>query len=543
MPGDPPLAPPFHLPERFRAPCMFSRRFRRAAHRPARPTTSTAAAVVQPLEARRMLAGTVRAIYGGTDGNTLFIQGDNADNNVLVDVREVTSRGQLLTRVEVRGFGGTTIVGGPGFTPNGSSQVAFLAGDLSGVNAQMLGGDDYFDLEFGNGIDRAGQIALAGGGGDDFLDVSAFELTADILLAGQAGNDDLSIFLEDGGPIDTPGTLIGVLSMQGGTGNDSFDVTGGAISSGINIAGEDGNDTVLVEGLDESDPDLALASGGPLRTFTGSGTDVVYLNNVSAADTIITDTGKGVDALAMLNVSADRKISTTTGEGSSAVAYVDVESGGFFTHLGGDAVDSVAVLALDARRDVRVATFGGDDLLAVSGSFTQRTADAAFFDTGEGNDTLAVGGDEVSDYIDVDAIVAAIEDEYGSDASFITDAVLDAIGQNTFNRVLLQAGGGDDVTVYAGNVVATALGLDGGEGRDFVLLDDQTTGQLLTGGANVNLPFDIRADLFGAVARLVATENGTSDINELPDRLIAERSDLVDRLVSDYVNAFSFFFA
>ena len=204
-------------------------------------TDRTLAFETEPLERRRMLAGTVKVVVRA---DSLIISGDGRDNEFEV----VESNDMVVVRSL---FGnGTEVIGGDTGVANA---------DLQNVTIKTKGGDDYVD--FGKGITVHGNATFITGGGDDLVDFKSASggVTIDgkttVKLGG--GNDDLYF---DGTTFGSDVTVIG------GGGNDDVFVSAFTpivdFQAGLNIKLGGGNDELMMDPTTVIDYSQAVLHGG-----------------------------------------------------------------------------------------------------------------------------------------------------------------------------------------------------------------------------------------------------------------------------------------
>lgn len=237
--------------------------FQSAANRTQRRQAANRRAASQNfevLEQRTLLAGDVTATLVG---QTAFLTGDNADNNVQVTVQD----GHVI----VQGLEGTTI--------NGSSDSFVLAENSSqfggSLIARMGHGNDEFDL---SGVALGGLLRVFGGTGDDTLSVSdASSVGRGLLLHGQSGANSLAVSDTDVGHS---------LWMIGGRSNDVMAVANSNVGhSFVAFAGRGNDDIVLQNSTFGRDVWVSLAHGN----------DDFVMTDSSVASRLIVHGGRGDD--------------------------------------------------------------------------------------------------------------------------------------------------------------------------------------------------------------------------------------------------------
>lgn len=230
------------------------------------------------LESRRLLAGNVMV----NNGEQLFMRGDGADNHVEVIGRE---------------DGSISIIGRNGTTINNRSEPLVISGNAaesdasiynvvasidSGLRAHMGPGDDVLQVQ---GIEFGDSSIVFGGTGDD--SVGMYQNSFEGLVV-QTWTGDDSISLEQA-------TVNGDLFIFGLDGEDTIGVETSQLFANSVLVGNDGADRILVDLVDQIDPEsFALVIGsegddfletsdvlnyGFLGAFGGEGSDKVFVQN------------------------------------------------------------------------------------------------------------------------------------------------------------------------------------------------------------------------------------------------------------------------
>ena len=268
------------------------------------------------LEARRMLAGNVNVFQA--DG-ALFIRGDNADNQIQVDVNSAGA-------VVVRGFEGTQI---------NSGQEPFVYdtqdGTIPSLRANMGKGNDRMFVER---VKVSGRVVAYGGPGDDSIGFFQSRVNGELLV-------------------------------QTFTGNDNVSIDNSTAAERLVIFTLDGDDTVGVDNSRVGDETLIV---------TGNGNDRLALKNSVHQKFVYVGTQSGDDFVGADNQTINDSISILTGVGADDV-YVDNSNfnAGTFVNGGGNGdrleIDGNTQFA----RTPTAKNFEGDDVaggrLIASGTF------------------------------------------------------------------------------------------------------------------------------------------------------------------------------
>lgn len=242
-------------------------------------------------------------ITGGNGTNDLYAFEATEGNDTIVAALGDAGGGNLQATVTINGL---PMDGIKTTTPTGVNQI-----DIETIGAFGLGGNDLFDVDFGN--QATFKVYFDGGAGNDTIDAgdsldqiqvdnfrAAFPLQAQATLIGGDGNDTIIGGLSD----DLIDGCTGDDSLVGGAGNDK--VLGGLgndFLAGGAPSGADGNDTLI--GADGDD--TLLGGDGPDLVVGGTGSDSAEtgLDN----DTIIAGTGNdsvtnagGVDVTQLLHL-------------------------------------------------------------------------------------------------------------------------------------------------------------------------------------------------------------------------------------------------
>jgi hypothetical protein len=275
----------------------------------------------ESLEARHMLAGNVTAQLIGGD---VFIAGDLADNNILIQGTVVTGR--------TSGGSATSING----TPNGSFNFAAFTQHL---NVTMAAGTDVVEV---NGLTVPGNLSINTGNGADLLKFNPVrvDVAGSISLVTEAGGDRVLL---------TGGTTAGGAPGHRAGGNLSIDVGGGNDEVRVTEFTVGGSGTVELG----SDADLC-----DIRfSFLATG---FFINGGSEYDSISVDTCSS--SVGTFNGNAD--ITTLVVKNSRFTGNLGLFTTGTddFVLLQTSRIDGVAALVMDGAGGT------GNDNFLVRGS-------------------------------------------------------------------------------------------------------------------------------------------------------------------------------
>lgn len=385
-----------------------------------------------------------------------------------------TITGNALDNTILGGTGRDTIDAGAG-----ADNVSAGAGAdtlTGGTGSDTIGGGDGSDTLVEAADEGAtattSQITWSGGSVDGITGVELLNLTG----GASANSYDVSAY-------------DGVANIAGGSGADTF-ILGASVQADT-MAGGDGLDTVRIAadtnitatatsitafGTDSiSDMEhVALSGGGAAntldtRSFTtgtstllgGAGDDTLY--GTSGNDTI--DAGSGVETLTYsgdLNVTLSDTSVTATGQGTDTITGFDAAS-----FVGGDGADTVNASGFTGSSTMSGGG-GADSLTAGSGADTITPgAGADVIAAGDGNDTVILAGEGVTTLTDTSFTVPAEADTLsGVEVATIAGSEsADTISAATFSgTVSIDAAGGNDI-MYGGVGNDT---LTGGSGTDRV---------------------------------------------------------------------------
>ncbi len=244
----------------------------------------------------------------------------------------------------VAGSNGSITVTGDGTTINGSSAAFVMTGSPNNVTVRMGNGDDSVTM---NGVGLSGKLQLDGGRGNDRFEVRG--VSADqCKTAGGSGNDVFDF-------IDV--TVFGKLDFRTNAGDDTVSVTRTSVGGDLKMQGLSGNDLFCAEDVNIGRKlDLNMGSGSDDALIAGG---VVVQGKTQAR------LGSGSDMLAVI---------PAAGSAASTLAgVVSVVAGS-----GNDQIDFGDRVSL--TRGVKATGSGGSDSLNTPGDASVR--DRAFESVG-----------------------------------------------------------------------------------------------------------------------------------------------------------------
>jgi len=513
--------------------------------------------LVEGLEPRCMLAGNVNVFVSG---GTLFVQGDDADNAVIIQqegngVYGVVGLNFTDLGLDTQGFGdGATTINGQ----DAGGEPVFFSGVKNDINVDLRGGND--GLGIGNNVQALNGLAT------DCFGIGFLPVDEGGTAVG--GNDGVSQ-LQVAGTLSVPRNL----TVNLGDGNDftAIDANvgttkkGGLVNinagngrNGVAFGNQEGDDFVgsnlLISGGNGSDN--ACVSGATIRGLllvsVGGGDgeigQVVDLTNVGAGQAQILTSG-GNDAITINNAGFDRDLTITTGSGDDTVSLNNFGAGdgdgparkqnnaGNVVIVTGDGNDEVSVTDFDVD-SLTIDTGSGDDgipqqteteevaaleeinagLFVVNGGITRQLTVV----TGSGNDFATIAQLQAHDIF--------VDTGSGNDGS--ADAPINISSVGVRGNVTLLTGSGNDFAYMSsdGNFhsnIGGNLTIDTGAGDDSLEVVDQTVGKDL----NVNLGDGTNTAGIGAGIEGQFGDNvGTTDVRRNFNLNAGSNSDLIGLL-------------
>lgn len=320
----------------------------------------------ETLEDRQLMAGNVTAVV---NAGRLDITGDASANSITINFLTATNRYQIIGNTA---GGSNTTINGVDANQAGNEQFINVSQLTRGVVIRMNAGDDVVNFASG-GITETrvpqSMDVLLGDGNDTFT-------------AGRVGN-------QAGGadPIASTFIVQRFLTIVGGGGNDTIDVTNAQIGRDLHIDGDtgsgfatsDGNDTIRMAttftpsgGTEQTFP---VSVGGDVRIRGGGGNDLVQFTNLNVGDDMRIEDAAGALTLTLTNVNVNDALTIS-------------KSGG---------VDTITLQNISSK-SLTMDTGSGNDVVTIRESDFRRVN----INLGAGRDTLTIGTTDVSQFTVLD---------------------------------------------------------------------------------------------------------------------------------------------
>jgi Ca2+-binding RTX toxin-like protein len=435
---------------------------------------------------RILVNGGTVAIQGGpaTVARTALIQVFGQDGNDRISLDE--TNGALPAADLFGGAGNDTLTGGSGndllFGQAGNDTLMGKGG-----NDQLFGGDGNDVLIGGAGDDQVfgeagddrmvwnpgdGSDLNEGGDGSDTVEVNGSNAAENFTVA--PNGTRVRFDRTSPGPftLDIGTTENLVVNMNGG--DDTFTGSNGlAALINLSVDGGAGNDTII--GGDGND--RLVGGDGNDTIIGGRGSDVMI--GGAGDDTLVWNPGDGSDV-----VEGQGGHDTLQFNGANASEKIDLSANGSRLRLSRD-VGNV-VMDVNGVEQVNVVALGGADTITVNDLSGTGVTDvsidlAAAPGTGAGDgqaDNVIVNGTRGNDAI------AVVGNAGHADVLGLSARVHIAGAEAANDRLIVQAGAGDDVVTAAGLAAGTIqFTADGGDGHD-VLVGSAGNDTLLGGAGN-----------------------------------------------------------
>ena len=349
---------------------------------------------LEELESRYLLAGNVTAAI--TDGD-LVVTGDNQPNEFRII--DNGSTGQI-----VRGLNGTKV--------NGVSDGQFNTGDLAvnNISIDANGGDDDFVLRVSN---LTGNLDILGDKGNDQIEVvqsSANDaqirggIGVDSIKIGQTNLREAQVFTGNGNDnvLVTASNFAAALSIETDLGNDSVSVTGsqtffsGITPNTFSIRTGSGNDTVFVARNFIGNIDMRLGDNRDEAIIEQ--TTVRSNAYILSDETIVSEKGRqdrvkisrstferalrfvggeGNDLLIFEKSNLGESAIIRMGNGNDLVRFQDSDFGGRITTDLGNGDDRMLIDQSTVKDDLDIFGRTGNDLIMFYGSAFERAVEIA----------------------------------------------------------------------------------------------------------------------------------------------------------------------
>lgn len=480
---------------------------------------------VEQLEGRSLLAGVVSAFVSG---GTLFIQGDNTDNAVIVqdqgDGNYTVTGFDFADVPDLSGFkaGPTTINGG---TDVGGGTKLFT-GVTNDINIDLKKGNDGLaignsleDLQtlaedcFGFGI---GEGSGSGNGSSTFsqapivIDENLFQVPRNLIVNTGDGNDYVVVNANVGSTgfggvaaINTGNGHDGVafgspfssatpaITEEGAQLNEVFDGNAYVANSLVVLTGN-GDDNVCVTGTTVQNQ---------LNVQTGAGNDEFHAEEFAAGNAVVTS-GAGNDFVTLVFFALDSTLVVDSGAGNDDVVVSSFSMGGgegpasqsgagFATIVTGAGDDGVVVEDFECD-GLYLNTGAGNDGISVEMEPTDIQAQQVltgplFVGFGDITNTLTVitgEGNDLLQIVDISAHDIVVDTGAGNDGTFNTPILIANVfvagsmtvatgaGNDNLYMESFREGEGDE----GGSSIGVNLVVNMGAGNDNVQIVDYTIG-------------------------------------------------------------------
>jgi len=335
---------------------------------------------------------------------------------------------------------------------------------------------------------KAGITTVIGGSGNDSFNVSSAFFGAASSIIGGAGNDTVTISTDAQTIADAAFTKLssievfqtsngansltlaanaanaGILTVVGGSGNDSFNVSSAFFSAASSIIGGAGNDTVALSTDAQTIADAAFTKLSSIEVFkTANGANSITLGTNASTASIRNVIG-GSDA--------------DTFDASALASNINITlngNGGADSLLSGSGADVFLFsTATNLGAAATVNGGSGNDTVALT-SNAQTVADAAFaklssievFQTADGANSLTLASNFTASMIGT--VVGGLGNDT-IDASALGSNINITLNGNSGADSLLSGGGNDVFLFNTTTDLTTATTVSGGSGTDTVAL-------------------------------------------------------------------------
>jgi hypothetical protein len=352
--------------------------------------------LVEGLEPRCLLAGNVNVFVSG---GTLFVQGDNNDNAVLIQqegngVYSVT--GLDFANLNTDGLevnAGPTSING-----DDSGDSAVFSGVTNDINVDLRGGND--GLGIGNDLNTLSNLAENcfginfnpdDGGGTLQVAQEGTLFVPRNLIVNLGDGDDFTAISANVGSLDSKGNTKkgGVANINLGNGNNAAAFGDGNVADDLLISGGNGSDDACVSDVnvrdllavqlgngDENDADIENFNAGHALVTTGVGNDKVRLENFNLKRELVVSTGNGNDQVDVEDFTA-QNVTVDTGAGNDGEGGVRGDISPAVSVNG-----PVTVAFADISKTLVLVTGSGNDFATINNV----DAHDIVFDTGSGDD-------------------------------------------------------------------------------------------------------------------------------------------------------------
>ncbi len=491
---------------------------------------ATAANTAIGLQSGFAPAGGIEEISSGGFAN-VSIQGDTTNDTLNFSSTTLTG----IVKID-GGSGNDTITGSAG----DDTILGGIGNDIlngGGGNDTLEGGVGDDTLDGGAGSDT--YVVGAGAGFDTYTDTGTSGV--DTIVANAAG---VAIGLRTGfapasGIEAISANGFANVSIQGGTGADTWDFSATTLTGITKIDGGAGNDTIT--GSAGNDTIVGGLGNDTLRG--GAGSDTYQVGVGDGVDTF-SDTGtSGTDRI--VATANDVAIGLASGFGS-ANGIEEINSGGFtnVSIVGGASGDTfdfsatsltgIAKIDGGAGNDTITGSAGNDTIVGGLGNDTLRGgggSDTYQVGVGDGVDTISDTGTSGTDRIVATANNVAI----GLTSGFGPTNGIEEISANGFTNVSIIGGTGNDTYDFSATTLTGIAKIDGGTGTDTIT--GSAGNDTIVGG----LGNDVLRGGGGSDTYQIGVGDGVDTITDTgtsgTDRIVATANDVAIGLTSGFGTA------
>jgi hypothetical protein len=274
----------------------------------------------------------------------------------------------------------------------------------SGQSVNYTGGVGEDTMTFGGRLATTGSLEMAGGNGDNELDVDSMAASIGKSLAG------VSVRLLGGTGADVVTlsealTIAGDIFLDGGAGDDALQFPGSysvKVGGAVTLEGGSGRNQLILNPVFLAiNKSLTIngADGGELISISadgvvGGGVNI-NLGTSSANSQNVTISSKTFRPSALLFKQGFNVVSATTAAAADALTLLNATVNGPVNISMGEGVTTVTIDNLIARGDLTITTNGGDDTVSIERQILPGNSiitKLASIQTGSGTDTVLIGG-------------------------------------------------------------------------------------------------------------------------------------------------------
>lgn len=448
---------------------------------------------------------------------------------------------------------------------HGNTNLAISTGDSNdfiAVRETTVTGDVSIEAGTGGATVQGRNLRLGGdlkftmGDGFKFIDIAGADIDGDII--GNFGDSGMRFDLDNGTTIN-PSDISGDINLEGGAGNDRFDIDRTNIGGNVDFKAGEGNNRIYFEYDTKITGNLTMTAGAgnddvtldDFVTFAdgdfqlGDGSNRMDFNETVKGGGLSITGGSGTDNLDLSDTELTGDLTLDLGEGTNNL-YVERQGGSGGATIGGN----LNVTAGSGSDLIRFNTSG--DGLTISGDATINVGDGAnTFDldqafkvsgnlsitSGTSDDLLLLRATEVGGDLTIDLDAATTKDEanlvglqVGGNVSITTSNGADKATVNNTDVVgdlTIELGGGNNTVeletdVTAGDTTVGAnLKITTGSGNDTIRFHTSGNGLTIGGNATIDAGEGVNTwDLdqaFAVTGNLSITSGDSDDLLELRD--------------------------